>query len=68
MLLKLHRESFFREEGRVIPCRWKSTYKSAIRSLEAESVRSMAESMGGCAKLKTVTDKTKQCAYYIYVV
>ena len=33
-----------------------SSGKSGTRNLEAESIRSRAESMGRCVKLKTVTD------------
>ena len=51
-------------KGKVIPCRWTENRKGAgtnsresgARNLEAESIRSRAESTGGCVKLKTVTE------------
>ena len=51
-------------KGKVIPCRGSENRKgaetnggeSSTRNLEAESIRSRAESTGGCVKLKTVTD------------
>ena len=53
-----------REEGEVVPCRWTENRKGAgtnngesgARNLEAESIRSGAESTGGRVKLKTVTE------------
>ena len=59
------REGFCgRGRGKVIPCRWTEDRKGArtnsgesdARNLEAESIRSRAESTGGCVKLKTVTE------------
>ena len=32
---------------------WEPTLESGVRNLEAESIKSRAESMGGCVKLKT---------------
>ena len=58
------REGFCRRgRGCVIPCRWTENRKGAgtnsgesgARNLEAESVRSRAESTEGCVKLKMVT-------------
>ena len=53
-------------KGKVIPCRWikledrtgmgTNSGESGVINLEAESIRSRAESMGGCVKLKTVTE------------
>ena len=51
-------------KGKVIPCQGAkdgkgtgtNTGKSGARNLEAESIRSRAESMGGCVKLKTLTE------------
>ena len=51
-------------KGKVIPCRraedrkgtGTNRGKSAMRNLEAESIRSRTESMRGCVKLKTVTE------------
>ena len=51
-------------KGKVIPCRWAENRKGAGtnsgesggRNLEAESIRSRAESTGGCVKLKTATE------------
>ena len=53
-----------REEGEVVPCGWTKNRKgvetssgeSGARNLEAESIRSRAESTGGRVKLMTVTD------------
>ena len=50
-------------KGKVIPYRGTedrkgagtNSEKSGMRDLEAESIRSKAESTGGCVKLKTVT-------------
>ena len=50
-------------KGKVIPCRRTENRKGAgtnsgqsgARNLEAENIRSGAESTGGCVKLKTVT-------------
>ena len=60
-----------RKGKQVIPCRGAKTEKgtgtscgeSGARNLEAESIRSRAESTGGCVRLKTVTEKDKmeQC-------
>ena len=54
------REFLSERKGEVIPCRWTENTKSAginsgesgARNLEAESIRSGAESTGGCVKLK----------------
>ena len=51
-------------KGKVILCKWTENRKGAgtnsgesgARNLEAESIRSRAESTGGCVKLKTVTE------------
>ena len=51
-------------KGKVIPCIGAEVRKGArtdserpgMRNLEAESIRSRAERMGGCVKLKIVTD------------
>ena len=51
-------------KGKVIPCRGSEDRKGAgtnsgesgTRNQEAESIRSRAESTGGCVKLKTVTE------------
>ena len=51
-------------KGKVTPCRWAEDRKSAginsgkssTKNLEAESIRSRAESTGGCVKLKKVTE------------
>ena len=53
-------------KGKVIPCRWTENRKgtgtnsgeSGVRNLEAGSIRNGVESMGGCVKLKTVTELT----------
>ena len=50
-------------KGKVFPCRWiehrkgtgTNSGESGERNLEAESIRSRAESTRGCVKLKTVT-------------
>ena len=68
-VLRLHlnesREGFLSErKGKAVPCRWTENRKSAgtnsgetcARNLVAESIRSRAESTGGCAKLKTVAE------------
>ena len=47
------------EQGEVIPCRWTENRKgtgtnrgeSGARNLQAESIRSSAESMGGCVAI-----------------
>ena len=52
------------KKEKVIPCRGTENAKGAgtnsresgARNLEAESIRSGAESTGGCVKLKTVTE------------
>ena len=51
-------------KGKVIPCRWTGNGKgmgtdsgeSGTRNLEAEGIRSRVEGMGGCVKLKIVTE------------
>ena len=51
-------------KGKIIPRRWTEDRKGAgtnsgesgARNLEAESIRSGAESTGGCVKWKTVTE------------
>ena len=51
-------------KGKVIPCRWTGNAKGAgtnsgesgARNLEVESIRSRAESTGGCVNLKIVAD------------
>ena len=51
-------------KGKAIPCRMTKDKKgtgtnsgeSGMKNLEAESIRSRAESTGGCVKLKTVTE------------
>ena len=59
------REGFLSErKGEVIPCRRTGNRKGAgtnrgesgARNLEAESIRSRAETTGGCVKLKTITE------------
>ena len=53
-----------KRKEKVIPCRWTknrkgagtSSKESGARSVEAESIRSGAESTGGCVKLNTVTE------------
>ena len=55
-------------QGKVIPCRaaedrksvGTNSGKSGTRILEAESIWSRAESVGGCVKLKTVTEYSWQ--------
>ena len=55
---------------KVIPCRWTENRKGAgtssgesgARNLEAESIRSRAETTGGCVKLKTVTEIRRSSA------
>ena len=43
------------------------TAESGVRNLEAESIRSRVESMGGCVKLKTVTEirQSSDCDTFI---
>ena len=41
--------------------------ESGQRNLEAESIRSGAESMGGCVKLKTVTEIRQSSAHYTFI-
>ena len=61
--LKESREGFCQRKWKVILCSGAKTKKgtgtscgkSGTRNLEAESIRSRAESRGGCVKLKTVT-------------
>ena len=58
------REDFCRGDRKNIPYRGAEDRKGAgtdsgmsgTRTLEAESIRSRAESTGGCVKLKTVTE------------
>ena len=58
------REGLCQRKGKFIPRSGAKTTKgmgtscgkSGTRNLEAESIRSRAESMGGCVKLKTVTE------------
>ena len=63
--LKESREGFCQErKGKVIPCRMTKDKKgtginsreSGTTNMEAESIKSRAESTGGCVKLKTVTE------------
>ena len=57
-------------KGKVSPCRWTENRKGAgtnsgesgARNLEAESIRSGAESTGGCVKLKTFTEIRRSSA------
>ena len=57
-------------KGKVIPCWWTENGKGAgtnsgesgARNLETESIRSGAESTGGCVKLKTVTEIKRSSA------
>ena len=57
-------------KGKFIPCRRTDNRKSAgtnsgescARNLEAESIRSRAESTGGCTKLKTVAEIRRSSA------
>ena len=66
--LKGHQKEFLLErKGKVIVCRWTENRKGAgtnsgesgVRNLEAESIRSGAESTGGRVKLKTVTERRR---------
>ena len=57
------------EEGEVIPFTGAevkgagtNSGKSGTRNLKAESIRSRAESTGGCVKLKTVTETRRSSA------
>ena len=58
------REGFCQSKGKAISCRSTENRKgvesnseeSGLRHLEAESIRSRAESTGGCVKLKTLTE------------
>ena len=62
-------------KGKVIPCRGSEDRKGAgtnsgesgTMNQEAESIRSRAESTGGCVKLKTVTEirrsSAARCSY-----
>ena len=59
------REGFLTErKGKVIPCRrtedrngaGTNSGESGVRNMEAETIRSRAESTGGCVKLKTVIE------------
>ena len=60
----VQRKFLLERKGKVILCWWTknrnsmgtNSRESGARNLEAESVRSRVESMGGCVKLKTVTD------------
>ena len=57
-------------KGKVIPCRWTENRKgvgtnngeSGARNLEAESIRSRAESTGGRVKWKTVREVRRNSA------
>ena len=57
-------------KGEVIPCKWTENRKgtetnsrdSGARNLEAEIIRSRAESTAGCVKLKTVTEIRRSSA------
>ena len=55
-------------KGKAIPCRWTENKNCArtnnARNLEAESIRSRAESTGWCVKLKTVTE-IRQSVYLV---
>ena len=58
--MSLQRGFLSKRKGKVIPCRWTKNRKGAgtnsgesgARNLEAGSIRSRAESTGGCVKLK----------------
>ena len=60
---------------KVIPCRWTKHRKGAgtnggesgARNLVAESIRSGAESTGGCVKLKTATEIRQSSARDAFV-
>ena len=60
----------------MIPCRWTENRKGAgpnsgesgARNLEAESMRSRAESTGGCVKLKTVTEIRQSSARDTFIL
>ena len=62
-LERVPRGFLLEKKGQVIPCRGAGDRrgtrtnrgKSDMRNLEAESIRSRAENIGGCVKLKTVT-------------
>ena len=62
--LRVQRGFLSERKGKVTPYRWIENRKGAgtnggesgARNLEAESIRSRAESTGGCVKLKTVTE------------
>ena len=43
-----------------------SSGESGVRNLEAESIRSGVESMGGCVKLKTVAEIRRSSAHDTY--
>ena len=55
-------------KGKVIPCRWTKNRKgsgtnsreSSARNLETVSIRSRAQSTGGCVKLNTITGGSNQ--------
>ena len=58
-----------RGKGKVIPSRGTGTSsgESGARNLEAESVRSSVESMGGCVILKTATAIKWSSAYDTFI-
>ena len=59
------------KKGKFIPCRWTENRKgsgtnsgeSGVRNLEAESIRSGAESTGRRVILKTVTERRRNSAH-----
>ena len=62
-------------KGKFIPCRRTDNRKSAgtnsgescARNLEAESIRSRAESTGGCVKLKIATEIRRSGAHDTFI-
>ena len=62
-------------KGKVTQCRWTENRQSAgtnsgesdARNLEAESIRSGVESMGGCVKMKTVTEIRQSSAHNTFI-
>ena len=56
------RERSFHADGPKQKRQWSNSGESGARNLDAESIRSGAESTGGCVKLKTVTEIKRSSA------
>ena len=74
-VLRVHRGVLSERKGKVTPCSkaedriraGTNSGKSGRRNLEAESMRSRAESTGGCVMLKTVTEVRPSSALVIHL-